>query len=155
MLQQVLEHIHNMFVKSSNQGTYTIESGTLSLPFLLDGQRLWIVGSVFNDGVYTYRNGAIYNDDNTAEVTLADETFTGSICALAVPKDVISLSAEIANWVDTYSDQMNSPFDSESVIGVYSYTKSKGASKGGSGNAPYSWQDAFKTRLDRWRKVSF
>ena len=151
MLQQVLEHIHNMFIKAPNPGTYTIVDGTLFLPFLIEGQRFWITGSVLNDGVYTYHANGIKNDDDTAAVGLQDETWAGTICALAVPPAVIALSAEINTWVASNGSAVSSPYQSESVIGVYSYTKATGGSGAG---GTVTWQDVFKSRLDRWRKVS-
>lgn len=154
MLQQVLEHIHNMFIKAPNPGTYTIVDGTLSLPFLIDGQRFWIVGSVLNDGVYTYHESGIKDDDDSVEVGLQDETFTGTICALAVPPAVIALSGEIKAWVAQYGSALSSPYTSENVIGVYSYQKVRTSMAGGS-SPNYGWEDQFQKRLDRWRKVSF
>ena len=154
MLQQVLEHIHNMFIKAPNPGTYTIVDGTLSLPFLIEGQRFWIVGSVLNDGVYTYHESGIKDDDDGSEVGLQDETFTGTICALAVPPAVIALSGEIKQWVDQYGSALSSPYQSENVIGVYSYQKTRTSMTGGS-SPIFSWEDQFQKRLDRWRKVSF
>lgn len=151
MLQQVLEHIHNMFIKSPNPGTYTIEGGMLSLPFLLEGQRFWIVGSVLNDGVYTYHADGIKNDDDTEAAGLQDETFAGSVCALAVPPAVIALTVEISEWVEKFGDSVNSPYNSENVIGVYSYTKASGGTGGG---GAVGWQDAFASRLNRWRRLS-
>lgn len=151
MLQQVLENIHNMFIKSPNPGTYTITDGSLSLPFAKDGQRIWIVGSDLNDGVYTYHSDCIHNDDDTTEVGLQDETFAGTICALAVPPAVIALSEEISAWVDKYSDTNDNPYMSENVIGVYTYQK---AMYGSGAGGRITWQDIFKNRLDRWRKVS-
>ena len=154
MLQQVLEHIHNMFIKAPNPGTYTIRDGNLPVSFL-DGQRIWIVGSVLNDGVYTYHESGLTNDDDEEAAGLRDETFTGSVCALAVPPAVIALTGEIKAWVEQYGENMNSPYHSENVIGVYSYEKEM---FGGSGNAtskPASWEDIFASRLNRWRKVSF
>ena len=151
MLQEVLEHIHNMFIKTPNPGRYTIADGTLSLPFVKDGQRIWIVGSDLNDGVYTYHNDGIKNDDNNEVAGLQDETFAGTICALSVPPAVIALSAEIKAWVDSYGDKVDSPFMSENVIGVYSYTKAAyGKSEGGR----VTWQDVFADRLKPWRKLS-
>lgn len=152
MLQQVLEHIHNMFVKSPNPGTYTIEGGALSLSFLKEGQRFWVVGSDLNDGVYTYHDDGIKDDDDSEEVGLRDETFSGSVCALAVPPAVIALAGEINQWVESYGDSANSPYTSENVIGVYSYTKASGGTGAG---GSLGWQDVFKSQLDRWRKVSF
>ena len=152
MLQQVMETVCNYFIEKKLNGTYTIADGTISLSFLLDGQRFLIEGSVLNDGVYTYHENGIKNDDDTDEVGLQDETFTGTICALAVPPAVIALSAEISTWVEKYGEASNAPYTSENVIGVYSYTKANGGS--GAGGA-VTWKDAFKDQLKRWRKAAF
>ena len=151
MLQQLCESICNYFIKDTFDGQFEIADGMISLP-LLDGQRFLIQGSVLNDGMYTYHDTGIKNDDDTEAVGLQDETWAGTICALAVPPAVIALSAEIKAWVDEYGDQVNSPYTSENVIGVYSYTKATGGS--GAGGA-VTWQDQFKDRLKRWRKVAF
>ena len=155
MLQAVMEHIHNYFIRTPNPGTYTIADGAIaSLPSLLEGQRFWIVGSVLNDGVYTYHADGLKDDDDAGAAGLLDETFSGTICALAVPPAVLALSAEISAWVEKYGDTMNSPYQSENVIGVYSYTKEQ--SYAGSAK-PYktgSWQDIFASRLNRWRKIA-
>ena len=151
MLQQLCENIHNYFIKDSHDGEYVIAGGALTLPFMLDGQRFLIAGSALNDGVYTYRSGSIWNDDNTEEVGLHDETWTGTICALAVPPAVIALSAEMQAWAAAHGN-VNSPYSSENVIGVYSYTKATGGSGAGGSITVF---DAFKDRLNRWRKVAF
>ena len=151
MLQQILENVHNYFIAEVNEGKWVIADGMISLP-LLDGQRFLISGSVLNDGVYTYHSAGISNDDDTEEVGLQDETFTGAISALAVPPAVIALSGEVNAWVDANGGIVSSPYQSESVIGAYSYTKAVGGS--GAGGAVV-WQDVFKDRLNRWRKVSF
>ena len=156
MLQQIMESVCNYFDDEKlgakkYSGTYEIVDGTISLP-LLDGQRFLIQGSVLNDGVYTYHADHIGNDDDTDEVGLQDETWTGTICALAVPPAVIALSAEIQSWVDKFGEATATPYTSENVIGVYSYTKAQNGS--GAGGA-VTWQDAFKDRLKRWRKVAF
>lgn len=155
MLQKVMEYVHNMFINSPNPGTYTIENGAISPSVALkEGQRIWIVGSDLNDGVYTYHESGIKNDDDTEAAGLRDEVFSGSICALSVPPTVIALTEEISQWVEKYGETIRSPYSSENVIGVYSYEKMT-ASKVGGGNPFISWQDVFKTELDRWRKVSF
>ena len=151
MLQQIMETVHNYFVEEKLNGRYEIVDGMISLP-LLEGQRFLIQGSVLNDGVYTYHENGITNDDDTEEVGLQDETFAGTICALAVPPAVIALSAEISTWVEKYGEASNSPYTGENVIGVYSYTKASGGS--GAGGA-VTWKDAFKDQLKRWRKVAF
>ena len=152
MLQQILEHIHNMFIRTPNPGTYTIaDGGTISLPFLKEGQRFWIVGSDLNDGIYTWHAAGIMNDDDTAVAGLQAETFAGTICALAVPPAVLALAEEINAWVAENGGAVSSPYTSESAIGVYSYTKSSGGT--GAGGA-VTWQDVFKSRMDPYRKVS-
>lgn len=152
MLQQVCEHIHNLFIQRAERGTFCIAGGTITLPFLLDGQRFLIYGSVLNDGMYTYHLDGIKDDDDAAVVGLQDETWTGTICALAVPPAVIALSGEAKAWVEQNGSQVASPFTSEQVIGVYSYTKGTGGS--GAGGA-ITWEDVFRDRLNRWRKVAF
>ena len=151
MLQQVCENIHNYFIKDRYTGTFEIAGHAISLPFLLEGQRFLITGSALNDGVYTYHAAGIKNDDDTVAVGLQDETWAGTICALAVPPAVIALSGEVKAWVDA-NGASSSPYASENVIGVYSYTKATGGS--GAGGA-ITWADVFKDRLNRWRKVAF
>ena len=151
MLQQVCEYIHNYFIKAVHEGRYEIADGMISLP-LLDGQRFLIQGSVLNDGVYTFHDTGIKNDDDTEAAGLHDETFTGTICGLAIPPEVISLSGEINEWVAENGDRVNSPYQSENVIGVYSYTKASGGS--GAGGA-VTWKDVYGSQLSRWRRLSF
>lgn len=153
MLQEIMEYIHNYFIKRPNPGTYKIESGVISpLPQLLDGQRIWITGSVLNDGVYTWHANGLRDDDDIEAVGLQDETFAGTICALAVPPAVIALSEEISQWVDDNSDVLTSPLASESFNG-YSYSLKTGGSTVGDSAGQLGWQSIFGKRLDRWRKL--
>ena len=151
MLQQVMENIHNYFIKDRHEGIHEVADGMISLP-LLDGQRFLIIGSVLNDGVYTYHDTGIKNDDDTEAAGLHDETFTGTICGLAVPPAVFALSGEIKAWVENNGEAVDSPFQSENVIGVYSYTKASGGS--GAGGA-VTWVDVYRDQLNRWRRLSF
>ena len=91
MLETVLNHLHNWFqIKgAARAGTFIIVSGTLPLDHVLDGQYYRIEGSVFNDGLH--RRG-------DAEDKLVDETFSGRIIPLAIPKAVIKLAEEIKEW---------------------------------------------------------
>ena len=150
MLQKIMDTVNNHFIEGRESGEFEIEDGMISLP-LLDGQRFLIKGSVLNDGVYTYHMDHIGNDDDTEEVGLHDETFAGTICALAVPPAVIALSAEISAWVEKFGAASENPYTSENVIGVYSYTKAQNGS--GAGGA-VTWKDAFKDQLKCWRKVA-
>lgn len=138
MLEQVLRHLNNWFLLEIHEGTFTVENGGVTLPFLQNGQYFRIVGSVFNDGLHQY-----------PAVDLTDETFTGSVWALAVPKAVIDLSVEIDAWQEKNGEAVASPYQSES-FGGYSYTK---RSAGSDDSALNGWQGAFKSRLNDWRKL--
>lgn len=157
MLQQVCEYIHNYFIPKENgmpkcwHGDYTIASGVITPAVSLkEGQRFAIFGSDLNDGVYTYHQTGIMNDDDTEAAGLQAEVFTGSIAAMAVPPAVITLVGEINDWVEKYGEAVMSPYSSETVNGVYNYTKTTKSEEAGGGG--YSWQDVFKSRLNQWRK---
>ena len=141
MLEQVLMHLKNWFLVPGgiHEGTYTIEDGGITLPFLANGQYFRICGSVFNDGLHQY-----------PAVDLTDETFTGSVWALAVPNAVVTLSIDIAAWEEKNGEAVLSPYTSES-FGGYSYTKASGGNADTS--AATGWQGAFRGRLNDWRKL--
>ena len=86
MLEQVLSHLHNWFQREILPGTYTIQDGCIALPFLRPGQYFRICGSVFNDGLHRY---------GPDMPMMEDETFTGTVWALAIPQQVIDLAGEI------------------------------------------------------------
>ena len=139
MLEQVLMNIRRWFPVEGgiHSGTFTIKDGGITLPFLADGQYFRICGSVFNDGLHQY---------NVLDLT--DETFTGTIWALAIPKAVIELADEIQKWKEKNGEASVSPYQSES-FGGYSYSKATDAETGGA----VTWQSAFKKQLSAWRKI--
>ena len=158
MLQQVCEYIHNFFIKEPHVGSFSIADGMISLDFLIDGQRFWITNSDLNDGIYTWhqtQNGyAVYNDDNTTAAALEAETFDGVIIAMAPPKDFFDLVSEIGDWQTAYGAKALSPYQSENVIGVYSYTKASGNGDGnGNGSGSPTWESVFASRLNPYRKT--
>lgn len=136
MLETVLQNLNNWFLVPDgvHAGEFTVQGGQLTLPFLQTGQYFRVVGSVFNDGLHQY-----------PVADLTDETFTGSVWALAVPKAVIELAEEIDAWQTKNGDP--GPFTSES-FGGYSYSKATNAS-----GMPVGWQDVFKSRLNDWRRI--
>ena len=134
MLESVLQYLHNWFLVAVYDDLYTIKDGSIELPFLQAGQYFRIVGSILNDGVYSY----------PAE-NLKDEEFTGSIWALAVPPAVLSLVEEITAW--QAKNGASGPYTSES-FGGYSYTKATNSS-----GVAVGWQDVFKAQLSPWRKL--
>nr|DAV59655.1 MAG TPA: Protein of unknown function (DUF3199) [Caudoviricetes sp.] len=136
MLETVLQNLNNWFLVPDgvHAGEFTVQGGKLTLPFLQTGQYFRVVGSVFNDGLHQY-----------PVADLTDETFTGSVWALAVPKAVIELAEEIDAWQTKNGDP--GPFTSES-FGGYSYSKATNAS-----GMAVGWQDVFKSRLNDWRRI--
>ena len=136
MLETVLQNLNNWFLAPDgvHAGEFTVQGGQLTLPFLQTGQYFRVVGSVFNDGLHQY-----------PVADLTDETFTGSVWALAVPKAVIELAEEIDAWQTKNGDP--GPFTSES-FGGYSYSKATNAS-----GMAVGWQDVFKSRLNDWRRI--
>lgn len=149
MLEQICAHIHNYFTDNADirTGEWTISGGVFNLPFMLNGQYFRIVGSALNDGVYQYPA----TPDESGEAILRDETFTGEIWPMKVPRAVLALEKEIGAWQAQYGAAMASPYQSENVIGVYSYAK--GALAGGTGASAAAWQAVFRARLNPWRKL--
>lgn len=139
MLEQVLMHLKNWFLVPGgiHEGTYTIEDGGITLPFLANGQYFRICGSVFNDGLHQYPAS-----------DLKAETFEGNVWALAVPQAVIDLAAEIEAWQKKNGEASVSPYQAES-FGGYSYSKATDSASGGA----VTWQTAFRSRLNAWRKL--
>ena len=146
MLTELCKEINNWFEYAKFFGTFTIEDNVITGNYSLqDGQYFRIVGSVFNDGVYRFDE----------DLDLIDETFTGAIWAMAVPKEVIALADDIEDWSEKYlgvDSAAMSPFNSES-FGGYSYSKSGGSSSSGNVDLSGTWQGAFADRLNHWRKI--
>lgn len=141
MLEMVLTHLKNWFTVPGgvHEGTFTVENAALELPFLKEGQYYRICGSVFNDGLHQY--GAIGDK-------LTNETFTGVIWALAVPKTIVDLAVKIEEWQTKNGDAVTSPFSSES-FGGYSYTKATDAETGKTA----TWETVFRSQLNPYRKM--
>lgn len=139
MLETVLIHLKNWFVvpRGVHEGIYTIENGSLELPFLQNGQYYRICGSVFNDGLHKY--GA---ED------LQNETFAGTVWALAIPKSVVELSTKIEEWQSKNGAATESPYSSES-FGGYSYSI---ATDSKTGNRA-TWETVFRSQLNPYRQI--
>ena len=101
MLTELCQELHNWFDKERHFGSFKIEDGELAVSFLKEGQYYRICGSIFNDGVHKFGD---------TEDALTDEEFDGSVWALAIPKAVIKLAAEIAEWrSEEHTSELQSP----------------------------------------------
>lgn len=127
-------------------GTFTISGHNITpLDFIQQGQYFRIVGSAMNDGVYC--------NDSESLAILTDETFTGTIWEMSVPRAFLKLCEDIDAWrtKNESADSANmSPYMAESFAG-YSYQKGAGASA--NGGAAISWQGQFAKRLNAWRRI--
>ena len=141
MLESVLAHLKNWFVVPGgvHEGMYTIKNSSMELPFLQKGQYYRICGSVFNDGLHKYGD---MNDK------MQDETFSGTVWALAVPKSVVELAAKIDEWQTKNGAIAESPYSSES-FGGYSYSI---ATDSQTGNRA-TWESVFRSQLNPYRKM--
>lgn len=153
MLTEICQYLKNWFnrglpkyvgeftIRKNVDDTLDIVYGDEPLTFLA-GQYVRIVGSVLNDGVHEFP----FSD-------LHEETFSGSVWSMAVPKAVVDLSAEIEAWQEKnggVDSPAMSPYHSES-FGGYSYTK--GSSRSGDSATVVSWQSVFADRLALWKKL--
>ena len=155
-LTELCQELRNWFDRDQQKwyGEFTISNGAITWGVksldLKDGQYFRIIGSTFNDGVQKY--------DSEALASMTDESFDGSVWAMAVPPSVIALAEAISNWKGKFEDLDNSnmsPFQSES-FGGYSYSKGSGGSSSsgvGQSGAVDTWQSVFAKKLSRWRKL--
>lgn len=149
MLNEICQYLKNYFDVNDDHvtlpswsGTFTISEGKIDLDGkIMEGQFFRIQNSIFNNGVFKY-----------PAKDLVDETFTGKIQAMAVPKEVEEISTQVEEWVLKFGgadSAANSPYNSESFAG-YSY--SKGGTSSESSDTP-AWWAAFGGRLARYRKL--
>lgn len=133
MLEELLGALGNYFETDRVRGTFEVAGGHLEVPGLQVGQYVRVVGSTFNDGLWR------------APVRgMSDETFTGEVWPLAVPRAVLALAEEVERWVASHPEP---DYVSES-FGGYSYSRPTSQSGG-----PVRWRDAFAADLRRWRKL--
>lgn len=139
---QVLGSINNWFESSPSHGSFEVAGGTLSaargtLPALAETQYYLIRGSVLNDGLHEWGR-----DD------LVDEgPWEGDVVPCAVPRDLRDLIGEVEDWQKAHGTAAG-PYQSESFDG-YSYSLATDGTTGGA----MTWQAAFRSRLNRWRKL--
>lgn len=154
-ITEYCNYIKNYFLKDYinytdiHKGEFKIQSGAFVSPdfTLKDGQYFRIKGSDLNDGVYCNKPASM--------ALLNDETFTGQIWLMSVPRSFIALCDKTESWRSKYEGAGGanmSPFQSESVQGVYSY--SKGSTGSSNGGAAITWQSQFGKFFSAYRRIS-
>lgn len=148
MLTEICAEIRNYFSldKDKLYGEFSVVNGEITPSFYLeDGQYYRIVGSVLNDGVH-----------QKGDQLIDEDSFTGAIWKMRVPRAILDLDEEIAAWQAENGNVQSanmSPYTSES-FGGYSYSKSSGGGTGsGAGASAVTWQTMFAKRLNPYRKI--
>lgn len=136
MLEKIIAYLNNDFRVSDDEPEtheWEIVGGTLTVPDVREGQYVRIFGSLFNDGVRKY-----------PLTGLTDETFTGCVIPLAIPRVILTLAEEIETW-----SEKNQPtaFTSES-FGGYTYSKATKANGTAAG-----WREVFADDLKPYKKM--
>lgn len=153
ILEDVLEHIHNWFERESiTVSGCEISDGSLPASVtsgMIARQWYRIEGSYLNDGLHQHPA-----DD------LTDETFSGTVTKLAIPRPLLYIVQEIEDWLELGKDArekaLASPYASESFDGYsYSLRSDLTANSASGGSAGLSgWQAEFASRLNPWRKMA-
>lgn len=149
MLTEICANIRNYFTyeKDKHIGDFAIIDGQITPSFDIPTDYIRIVGSHLNDGVHK-RGDEGFELQDEAE-------FRGAVWVMSPPKSFLDLAAEISDWQAKnggVESQAMSPFNSES-FGGYSYSKSGGSASGGSSSGGASWQNAYATRLNAYRRI--
>lgn len=141
-LKEICDYIHNYFEYEYFEGEFAITDGSIDLSKIRihENQYYMIEGSVFNDGIHKH-----------VSTDLSDETFTGIIITMRVPKDVLDVLSEATEWENKNASVLSSPLNSES-FGGYSYSKGSSSKKDGS-QGQFTWRDVFGDRLNAYRKI--
>lgn len=127
VLEDILLYLKNDdFLGEEHCGAIEITEGALVAPFLIEGQYYVIEGGFYNAGLHDSLTG------------LTDEHFMGKITPLKIPKRVLSIAEEAAEWKKSNG---TGGYKSES-FGGYSYTKDT-----------TEMLEAFGKRLRPWRKI--
>lgn len=139
MLETILGFLRNDFhTDEFKESTFEIKDGTISLPFLVEGQYYKIEGSKLNDGVYLYPTEG-----------LLDESFSGRITALAIPRALRDKLPEFEKYEAWRSEQIakGGAYTSESFNG-YSYSIQTNPD-----GSLFTACQYFKEFLNQWRKI--
>ena len=151
----VLRHLRNAFETGKENGDFTITDGKVALAeTYLSGEWVAITGSRLNDGIYRIKFDAgeyLLTNGTDNELAVEDESFTGSVWRLGLPKDLIDLCKDVQAWLDSSAGQPGAgAITSESVVGFYSVkfaTPKEGGNSGG-------WESAFANRINSgWRNM--
>ena len=162
-----MREVNNFFEITAEEGEFTLSDGVIKLEdnYLLN-QFIAVTGSKLNNGIYLIAEITLEGDgdikyfytlesaNGIEDDNISDETFTGIIYGLAVPKDFIALVGEISKTVNPPAEEgLNfGPTPGTGIVserfGSYNYTLA--TDKNG---MPATWQDLFRNKLNKFRKM--
>lgn len=143
MLEEILQYLNNYFYEFKEIGQYSIVDNKIKVKGkYYTGQYIRIIDSTMNDGVYKIKIAA----DGVIELeeTLINEEFAGCICALKIPKKIITLEGKISEFQSKYKPNM---YSSEHFAN-YSYTMATDNS-----GRTATWATVFYRDLKPYRKM--
>lgn len=132
--QDVIERINADFTRYREYGDFTVSDGSLEGASIPDGSYFWVSGSSFNDGLHI-----------APETGMADESFTGEISVLSIPKTFLKVVENMTDWVKKHPV---TGYASES-FGGYSYSMPSNSKTGMAADV----FDVYRTSLNRWRRL--
>lgn len=145
LLEDVLSHIHNWFVKDSSVfADVSVSGGQVpqALSDYVSGKRFYRVqGSYLNDGLHDLEDDQ-WQDEEIDRV---------QVSLLAIPKPLLNIVDEIEKWEEKYGDVAKGPYFSEK-FGGYEYQIRGFSSYGVAGSPLAGWRLAFANQLNPWRK---
>ena len=145
LLEDVLSHIHNWFVRDSSVFENVSASGGAmprEVSEYVGGVRFYrIQGTYLNDGLHK-------SDDDEWE---DEEIGRVRVSLLAIPKPLLNIVDEIEEWEKKYGEVAKGPYFSEE-FGGYKYQIRGFSSYGVAGSPLAGWRLAFANQLNPWRK---
>lgn len=136
-IPQIMRDIRNGFPAWMREGTWQIQSGTLTPSDALPDEG-WVVleGTACQDGIHQVSKGGVVEG-------AADERWTGRVWLLAPPEDFLALCRQIADW----AAQAPEAGVLRESFGAYSRTAVT------TGGRPVTWQEAFAQALRPYRRM--
>lgn len=142
-MERILNAINNYFYRFGEFGRFSVAEGVVGVgKKYVAGQYVEILGSLTCDGVYCVKS---YADGKLTLTEPLNEEFDGYVMSLAIPKQIISLSEKIDEYIKV---NPNSSIVSES-FGNYSHSKTTNAD-----GMVATWEDVFKNELKPYRKMN-
>lgn len=137
-LHDICLHVNNFFQVEVQELELEFDENKISgeIKYLVKGQYIHIEGSLLNDGIY--KIVSVGNDEITVDEILEDEKTECKIYGLAIPKAFLQLADKI---MQEGKEEGNVQSESVSRYSV---------NYGGKGS---DWTSAYKTSLDKWRKL--